>query len=105
MYGLTSFYVYDKAKKDLFLCKGIVISVILENADKKSHAKKKTAISINGQFLPMAKLRTTDKDVHVTVQKANPTGVQLQPTVQEVSLGSQNPGTPNTVGMKITIFR
>ena len=75
--------------------------VILENADKKSQLKKKTAISINGQFLPIAKLRTTDKDLHVIVQKAETTGVQLQPTVQEVSHGGQNLGTSNTLGMKL----
>ena len=69
-----------------------MISTIVENAEKKSDVNKKTTVSVNGQLLPLAQLSTTDKNIHLTVQKANPTGQQLQPTVQEVSLGGQNAG-------------
>ena len=72
-----------------------IFSIILENAEKKSDLTKKTSVSINGQFLPMAQLSASDKNIHVTVQKANPPGQQLQPTIQEVSLQGQNIGNQN----------
>ncbi|CAB3982052.1 Hypothetical predicted protein [Paramuricea clavata] len=72
-----------------------IFSIISENAEKKSDLTKKTSVSINGQFLPMAQLSASDKNIHVTVQKANPPGQQLQPTIQEVSLQGQNTGNQN----------
>ena len=77
--------------------KSAAFSKISESANKKSHLKKKTSISINGKLLPLAQLQTSNKDVHLTVQKANPMGGQFQqPNIQEVSLaGAQNVGGIN----------
>lgn len=73
--------------------------VIDNTPGKKSQLSKKTSVSINGQLLPMAQLSSNDKDIHLTVQKANPSGQQLQPTVQEISLAGQNNGMlPNSGG-------
>ena len=47
----------------------------------------------------MAQLQSSNKNIHVTVQKANP-DQQLQPNIQEVQLGGQNGGLINGVGLQ-----
>ncbi|XP_028405964.1 N66 matrix protein-like [Dendronephthya gigantea] len=65
-----------------------------EIGGKKSQLHKKTTVSINGQFLPMAQLQSSNKNIHVTVQKANP-DQQPQPNIKEVQFGGQNGGQIN----------